>query len=90
METLQEHSSQRISLDIVVHAPVVSLPLTSTSRELFEIKFGELYVRNKFHMIDGVSSSDRKPVCEVTSVILEEAAFFRCVRVGIARRIGMN
>ena len=85
METLQEHSSQRISLDIVVHAPVVSLPLTSMSRELFEIKFGELYVRNKFHMIDGVSSSDRKPVCEVTSVILEEAAFFRCVRVGITR-----
>jgi hypothetical protein len=81
VETIQENSSQRISLDVVIHAPVVSLPLTAESSELFEVRLGELYVTNKFHSVD-LPPPSPSPVYEDMTVLLEEASVCRVVMGG--------
>ena len=80
MEELQQSSSKRISINLVLGTPVVQVPLTSKSRESFVLLLGRLRVENSFHVIgEHAPGTSPLPVCDKMDVKLDNISLCRCV-----------
>lgn len=79
MEELQQSSSKRISISLVLGAPIVQVPFTSKSEESFILQLGQLHVQNSFHVIGEPPGTSPLPVCDQMDVKLENISLSRCV-----------